>query len=167
MVGTGCINGSLAASLKPCRASIDNQGFVVFLAEKLQRVIDDHAVLPDAQERLAALVDRARRIPPLPPAERTDVNRVRGCVSIVWLLGETRGEHCFFRSDAESPLVRGLVAFLCDFFNGATARDIAEFEPDPLEALGVMRDLSPTRRNGLAAARRAIRDFARRAVTPS
>ena len=139
----------------------------MFLADKLQQVVDDFAVLDDPQERLAALVDRARKSPSLPHGDRTDANRVRGCVSVVWLVGEVRDGRCYFRSDADSPLVRGLVAFLCDFFTGAQVADIAASEADPLEALGVTRNLSPTRRNGLAAARKAILDFARRAQAAS
>lgn len=134
----------------------------MFLTEKLQRLADNFAVLPDHQERLAAVVDRARRLAPLPAAQRTAAHRVAGCVSVVWLVGELRSDGtCRFHSDAESPLVRGLVAFVCDFFSGAPAAAIAACEIDPLEALGLAPHLSPTRRNGLAAVRAAIRAFAK------
>jgi cysteine desulfuration protein SufE len=135
----------------------------VFLADKLQRVLDDLAVFEDPQERLAMIVDRAKRISPLRNEDRNDANRVRGCVSVVWLAGEVRGGRCYFRSDAESPVVRGLVTFLCDFFNHATVDEVASCTLDPLEAADLIRNLSPTRRNGLAAVRRAIRDFAQQA----
>jgi cysteine desulfuration protein SufE len=136
----------------------------VFLADKLQRLRDDLAVLDDPHERLATLVDRAKRTPALPAEDRIDANRVHGCVSVVWLIGETRNNRCYFRSDAESPIVRGLVAFLCDFFNGAPVAEVAASDLEPLEALDVIRNLSPTRRNGLAAARQAIRTFAQTSV---
>jgi cysteine desulfuration protein SufE len=132
----------------------------VFLAEKLQRLVDDLAVLEDPQERLGAIVDRARRIPPLPPQERNDANRVHGCVSVVWLVGEVRERRCYFRGDAESPVVRGLVWCVCDFFSDAPVAEVAASTLEPLDALGVTRNLSPTRRNGLAAVRNAIRTFA-------
>lgn len=131
------------------------------LTRKLQQVVEDLAVVDDPQERLAFLVDRARKMPPLPPELRTEAHRVTGCVSVVWLVAEHRDGLCFFRCDAESPIVRGLVAFLCEFYSGFTPEAIAAAEPDPLEALGVAKNLSPTRRNGLNAARKAIREFAR------
>jgi cysteine desulfuration protein SufE len=134
----------------------------VFLAEKLQRVVDDLALIDDPQDRLAVIVDRTKKIAPLPANERTDANRVRGCVSVVWLIGELREGRCYFRSDAESPVVRGLVGFLSDFFNGAPVSEIATTELEPLDALDLTRNLSPTRRNGLAAARQAIRAFAQK-----
>ena len=148
-----------------CRCPIDNHPFHVFLADRLQRMIDDFAVIEDPHERLATVVDRARKIPSLPAGERIDANRVRGCVSIVWLIGELHEGRCHFRCDAESPVVRGLVVFLCDFFNGAPVSEISTSDAEPLDALDLTRNLSPTRRNGLAAARRAIRDFARKSVS--
>ena len=146
--------------MRACRSSIDNQLFHVFLTERLKQVIDDFAVLEDPQERLAVIVDRVKRTPPLPAGDRIEANRVRGCVSVVWLVGELHEGRCYFRSDAESPVVRGLVAFLCDFFNGAPAGEVATSDAEPVEALDLTRNLSPTRRNGLAAARKTIRAFA-------
>lgn len=134
------------------------------LVEKLQHVVAEFSLVEDPHERLAAVIERVRRLPSLPVAERTDAHRVPGCVSIVWLVGENRGGRCVFRSDATSPLVRGLVGFVTDFYSGASAAEILASPADPLAALGLERNLSPTRRNGLAAVRAAIQDFARRAT---
>jgi cysteine desulfuration protein SufE len=132
----------------------------VTLADKQQQLIEDYSVVPDAQERLALAVDQARRRPPLPEAERTEANRVKGCVSLAWVVGEVREGRCHFRSDADSPLVRGLLALLCDFYSGATPAEVAATEPVLLEQLGLDRNLSPTRLNGLRSVRARIRDFA-------
>jgi cysteine desulfuration protein SufE len=125
-----------------------------------QQLLDDFLLIENAQERLSAVVDRARRRLPLPAAERTDVHRVPGCVSQVWLVGELRDGRCNFRCDADGPLVKGLVAFLCDFFSDAAPAEILAGDADPLAALDLLENLSPTRRNGLAAVRAAIRAFA-------
>ncbi len=130
------------------------------LAEKQQRLITDYLVIDDPQERLAAVVDRARRSPPLPDTARTEANRVRGCVSQAWITAELRDGLCQFRSDADSPLVRGLLLLLCDFYSGATPADVAATEPGLLEELGLAKNLSPTRLNGLRSVRAKIREFA-------
>lgn len=67
---------------------------------------------------------------------------------------------CRFRSDADSPLVRGLVTLLSDFFSDLTPAEILKTDVDPLELLDINRSLSPTRRHGLAAVIAAIRSFA-------
>ncbi len=131
------------------------------LAEKQQQLVDDLAIIDDPQERLAAIVDRAKKLPPFPAGERTDEHRVRGCVSVVYLVGAVDAEgRCQFRCDADSPLVRGLVVLLCHFFSGATPAEIIASDADPLGALDLTKNLSPTRQNGLASARNAIRAFA-------
>ena len=130
------------------------------LAAKQQQLADTLAVIPDLQERLAVVVDRAKKLPPLAESERGDANLVRGCVSRVHLVGELRDGRCHFRADADSPLVRGLVALLCEFFSGATPAEIAASAADPLGELDLTKNLSPTRQNGLAAVRTTIRAFA-------
>lgn len=131
------------------------------LESKRADLVADFAPIDDVHERLTLLVDRARTVPPLPAEARLDGNRVRGCVSVVWLTGELAGGRCLFRADAESPLVRGLVVAVADFFSGAPPAEVAASELDPLAALGLLENLSPTRRNGLAATRAAIRAWAR------
>ena len=132
----------------------------VTLAEKQQQFADTLAVIPDPQERLAVVVDRAKKLAPLADHERTDAHLVRGCISRVHLAADLRDGRCQFRADADSPLVRGLVALLCEFFSGATPAEIAASDADPLAELGLTQNLSPTRQNGLASVRATIRAFA-------
>ena len=130
------------------------------LVEKQKQLVDDYAIIPDFQERLAAVVDRARRRPAFSGAERTEAHRIKGCVSQAWLVGEVRDGRCHFRSDSDSPLVRGLLELLCDFYSDAPPVEIADTEPALFEELGLARHLSPTRLNGLKSAGAKIRGYA-------
>lgn len=130
------------------------------LAEKQQQLIADYAIIDDAQERLSAVVDNARQQPPLPETDRSEANRVKGCVSLAWIAVDVREGRCYFRSDADSPLVRGLLRLLCDLYSGATSAEVATTEPVLFEELGLAKNLSPTRLNGLRSVRAKIRDFA-------
>jgi cysteine desulfuration protein SufE len=133
----------------------------VTLADKQQQIIADLALIEDPQERLSVIVDRARKRPHLSETERIHDNLIKGCISQAWIVAEVREGRCHFRSDADSPLVRGLLALLCDFYSDATPSDIAATEPELFEKLGVTRNLTPTRLNGLRSVRAKIRDFAR------
>ncbi len=130
------------------------------LAEKQQQLIADYTIIDDAHERLAAVVDRARKQPPLSDTDRTEGNRVQGCISQAWIVSEVTEGRCRFRSDADSPLVRGLLKLVCDLYSGATPAEVATTEPILLEEIGLARNLSPTRLNGLRSVRAKIRDFA-------
>ena len=133
------------------------------LAEKQRQLVADYSLIDDPQERLAAVVDYARRRPPLSEAERIEAHRIQGCVSLAWVVGEVRDGRCYFRSDADSPLVRGLLVLLCDFYSDALPADVVATEPALLEELGLARNLSPTRLNGLRAAAATIRAYAKSA----
>jgi cysteine desulfuration protein SufE len=133
---------------------------VMSLAEKQQRLIAKYAIVEDAQERLGAIVSRGKKWPALANEEKTDAHRVRGCVSQVWIVGARDGDRCRFRMDADSPLVKGLVAVHCELYDGETAAEIVTTEPAWVEALDLESRLSPTRLNGLASVREAIRAFA-------
>lgn len=131
------------------------------LETKLAELAASFADLHDPQERMALAADWGRRLKPLKPEERIDAHRVRACMAPVWLVAELRDGCCFYHAEAESPVVRGLLALLTEFYSGATPEEISSSDVDPLEALGLLRDLSPTRRNGLAGARAVIQAHAR------
>ena len=126
-----------------------------------QSLVEELSHHHDRHERLSAIVERSRRVHHLTPAERLSQNRVIGCSSNVWLISEICDGRCHFRSDADSPVVRGLVALLADFFNDATPLEITTSDADPLELLDLKGGLTPTRRNGLEAVLAAIHTFAK------
>ena len=136
------------------------------LAEKQQALIARFRLIEDAHERLAAIVARGKKWPAVGETELTDAHRVPGCVSRVWLTGRIENGRCHVQMDADSPLVKGLVALLCELYDGATAAEIVAVEPEIIGALQLDRQLSPTRLNGLAGVRQTIRAFAEKASQP-
>ena len=130
------------------------------VAETEQSLLDELALLPDPQERLAHLMRRAERRPPLPAAERTDEALVPGCVSRVWLTATLEDGRCRFLVAADSPMVLGLMGLLCDVYEGAPPAEVSAVEPTVLARSGLDRSLSPTRLQGLAQARARLRQLA-------
>jgi len=126
--------------------------------ENQERLIEDLLIIPDVQERLSILVSRAKG--PLPDADKLDTHLVRGCMSRVWLVPEIREGRCYFRYDADSPMVKGLVGLLCEVYEGGLQAEVATEEPVIWERLGFTKQITPTRLNGLAAVRAAIRSAA-------
>lgn len=110
------------------------------------------------------LTERGRRLRGLDLSERIPANRVPGCVSAVWLVDESRGGICHFRGDAEAPVLRGLVAIICECASGRPAGEVAQDDTDIVAALELERQLSPTRRDGLRALQAHVRARARVAL---
>jgi cysteine desulfuration protein SufE len=134
------------------------------LGEKQRSLAERYLLIEDLQERLAVITARGRRWPAPPEDALVDENRVAGCVSRVWLTVELRDHRCHFRMQADSPLVQGLAALICELCDGAEPSELAGFEPAILNLLGLDRTLSPTRLNGLQNLWETIR---RRAITAS
>ena len=118
------------------------------------------AIIEDPQERLSALISRGKKWPAPDQAYLTEPYRVRGGQSRVWLVPTGDEGKCHFRMECDSPMVKGLVALLCELYHGGTPAEVRELEPTLIEDLGFSRMISPTRLNGLAAVRTRIREFA-------
>jgi cysteine desulfuration protein SufE len=130
------------------------------LADRQREIVERLRIIEDPQERLSALMSRGKKWPAPAPAQLTEAYRVRGCQSRVWLVPSLEEGKCHFRMECDAPMVKGLVALLCEVYEGATAAETREFEPTLIEDLGFSRIISPTRLNGLAAVRVRIREFA-------
>ncbi|OYW71529.1 MAG: hypothetical protein B7Z37_27550 [Verrucomicrobia bacterium 12-59-8] len=128
------------------------------LDEKQQSLIDDLNIIHDPHERLNAVVSRGNAMK-LDDALKTEANLVPGCVSRVWLHGELVEGHTRFICDADSPMVKGLAALLCELYSNADPNEVEAVEPRVWEACGFKKMLSPTRLNGLGQMRKRIREM--------
>ncbi|MEM7015075.1 MAG: SufE family protein, partial [Verrucomicrobiota bacterium] len=113
------------------------------LKEKQQQLIDDFSLIENRMERFSAIVDRKNPLEPLDDADKIDTNRVPGCVSMVWLVGEHQDGVYQFRIDADSSIVRGVAVLICELYSGSAAAEIAEFEATLLDDLKIADQLSP------------------------
>jgi cysteine desulfuration protein SufE len=133
------------------------------LQEKKDALLADLAVFSDDHARLDYLMELAQERPRLPVEFQRDEFRVVGCVSNLWIVPAWREGRCWFQSDSDALIVRGIGGLLCEFYNGETPAAILAMPPDFLREAGVTAHLSSNRRNGLANAWRVLKTFAERA----
>lgn len=121
--------------------------------QTIEELADEFALLPDWEERISYVIELARGLAPLTEADRSEENRVRGCVSRVWLVSEKHAEEpqkLFFRGDSDAHLVRGEIAMLLRIFSGRTPQEILSVDPKAVfERLGLQDALTMQRSNGL------------------
>jgi len=118
-----------------------------------------YSIIPDPHERLSAIVSGCAGAG-LPDVEKRDEFLVPGCVSSVWLTGRVEDHRLRLSWDAASPLVRGLAGLICRVYEDTPAVEAASHETHILEGLGLTRQISPTRLNGLANVAQRIRVLA-------
>jgi len=118
-------------------------------------MIDDFAFLDDWEDRYMHVIDMGKALEPLTADEKTVVNKVKGCVSQVWLVtkrGDGEDPVLTFRGDSDAHIVKGLVAITLKIFSGRKASDIQALDASSiLKELGLEEHLSPQRSNGLKA----------------
>ena len=104
------------------------------------------------EQRARLLMQWGERLPPLNDEDKCEANLVHGCESQVWLVGRLHDGHWQFCADSDARLIRGLVALLLARVNGLPAEELRQVDlPDWFNQLGLSRQLSPSRSNGLNA----------------
>ena len=114
----------------------------------------------DPQERLAYVVELARKRTPLPEEFKSDEYKVEGCLSNLWFVPSFEKDLCFFRCDADAVIVKGIAGLLCDFYSGERPQEILQVDPSFLARAGITQHLSQNRKNGLGRLWKKIFTFA-------
>lgn len=114
------------------------------------------------EQRARLLMQWGERLAPLQEAERNDNNRVEGCESQVWLVADQCAPTLAFRATSDARLLRGLLAVLLVRVNGLPVSELAKLDlPTWFTELGLGRQLSPSRSNGLNAVLQRMINLAR------
>jgi cysteine desulfuration protein SufE len=130
------------------------------LAEKQKHLTAELSARKSGQDRFALLVERAKRLPPLPPELRVDARLIPGCLAKLWFVPSFAGGKCFFACDSDSLVVKAIAGLLCEFYSGQAPSEILSHDPGFLAPLGITQHLTPNRRNALAKVWERIRRFA-------
>ncbi|MEN4750584.1 MULTISPECIES: SufE family protein [Pseudomonas] len=114
------------------------------------------------EQRARLLMQWGDRLPPMSDDEKTDEHLVDGCESKVWLVGDVIDGHWQFRAASDARLIRGLVALLLARVNGLSLQELQQVGlVEWFTQLGLSRQLSASRSNGLNAVLQKMRQLAR------
>jgi len=136
----------------------------------IDEIIDNFALLDEWDDRYRYVIELGRELPPLPEADHTEANKVRGCTSQVWLVTHVQpngagGPLLSFEGDSDAHIVRGLVAILFSLYSGKSAKAILDTDAIAVfDKLGLRENLTPQRSNGLRSMVERIRADAETAL---
>ncbi|MBI6942972.1 SufE family protein [Pseudomonas putida] len=104
------------------------------------------------EQRARLLMQMGDQLPPLAEGEKSESNRVDGCESLVWLVAEQHDGQWRFKASSDARLLRGLLALLLVRVQGLDSGALAGLDlGEWFTRLGLERQLSPSRSNGLHA----------------
>jgi cysteine desulfuration protein SufE len=118
-------------------------------------IASDFVFLEDWEQRYQYLAELGEALAPMPEAEKTDDNRVKPCMSKVWVRALPDPEHpgkIVFHGDCDTAIIKGVVALLVDLFSGKSPQQIVDMDVDALfDRIHLAENLSPTRHVGIYA----------------
>jgi len=117
-----------------------------------QAALDSFEQARGWEQRARLLMQMGDRLAPLEDAQKCEGNRVHGCESLVWLVVEQRDGQWLFKAGSDARLLRGLLALLLVRVQGLNSAELAALDlREWFTRLGLERQLSPSRSNGLHA----------------
>ena len=138
----------------------------------IDEIVSNFELLDDWEERYRYLIELGRMMQPLPDEAHTDVNKVQGCASQVWLQTRLDGSPhtpvLHLLGDSDAHIVRGLVALLISLYDGKSASEALSTDALALfKDLGLAEHLTPQRSNGVRSMVERIRRDAQMALASS
>ena len=132
-------------------------------------LLADFEVIDDWEDRYRHVIELGRELPPLPEADHTAENKVRGCASQVWITSSVDGAKddpvLTFLGDSDALIVKGLIAIAFMIYSGKTARQILATDAgEVLGKLGLSGHLTQQRSNGFASMIQRIKSDAQAAL---
>ena len=132
-------------------------------------LLADFDVMDDWEDRYRHVIELGRELPPLPEADHTAGNKVKGCASQVWITSAVSGTRedpvLTFLGDSDALIVKGLIAIAFMIYSGRPARDILATDAgEILGKLGLAGHLTQQRSNGFASMIQRIKTDAQAAL---
>lgn len=124
----------------------------------LDDIATDLMLFDDWDQRYAYIIELGEQLPPLPDTLRTEENRVKACMSRVWVhphrddSAPSQADGIRFDGDCDTAVIKGVLAILIALVNGRTAAEIERLDVDEIfERLQLADQLSPNRHVGIYA----------------
>lgn len=119
----------------------------------LDRIYETFELLDDWEERYRVIIDLGKKLPELPAEYKTDQNKVKGCMSQVWMVAKRHDDvdppTFEIIADSDAHIVKGLIGILLLAYSGKTREEIQSTDIQQIfSRLGLEKHLSPNRRNG-------------------
>jgi len=130
----------------------------------IEELLENFEILGTWEERYKYVIELGKALPLMPDSEKTDTNKVQGCMSQVWfkfMPSPAVPPRIEFLADSDAFIVKGLAAILHLIYSGKTKEEAAQVDLDAVfKKLGLESHLSMNRRNGFFAMANRIREFA-------
>jgi cysteine desulfuration protein SufE len=121
----------------------------------LDDIVEIFELLGDWDQRYQYLTELGEKMPAMPEALKTEANKVKGCMSQVWVSAycdKDDPHRVRFHGDCDTSIIKGVLAVLIQLSAGKTVGEIERLDVDELfTRLNLDEHLSPNRHVGVYA----------------
>ena len=117
-------------------------------SKTLDQMVERLAAASDPKRRYAYVLWLARKLPAAEPSLFSDDNRVRGCISQVYVRGSLQEGKLHWCGDSDAQITKGLLALLIEGTQGLNPAVLAAMSPAFIKETGLQASLTPSRANG-------------------
>jgi cysteine desulfuration protein SufE len=119
---------------------------------QLNEIVDIFELLGDWDQRYQYLIELGEKLPTMPDRLKTDDNKVRGCMSQVWIHAFHEDGMIKFHGDSDTSVIKGILALLISLCDRLSAQQIQALDMDEIfRGLKLDEHLSPNRHVGVYA----------------
>ena len=119
---------------------------------KLDNIAETFEFLGDWEQRYQYLIELGERLAVMPEHFKTEENRVKACMSKVWVVAYMHDGRIRYHGDCDTSVIKGVLALLIDLCNDLTANEIQTIDMDEIfKRLNLDEHLSPNRHVGVYA----------------
>jgi cysteine desulfuration protein SufE len=135
------------------------------IAEAQTEIREEFELFDEWRDRIEHILELGKSLPPLADQHKTPANKVMGCQSQVWMIGDVDPAtgRMKLQADSDAYIVKGLIALLLRLYTDRPPAEILANPPTVLEEIGLAKHLTPGRSNGLWSMIKRIRDLAAQA----
>jgi len=126
-----------------------------------KQLVEDLNLLENSNEKFDYLISLGQSLPEMSSVHKTEANLVKGCQSNVWFDIRCEEGRLYIEADSDSLVVKGIAAMLVQVLSGQDAGEILNADMAFIEEIGLWRQLSSQRGNGLTAMLANIRSAAK------
>ena len=119
---------------------------------QLDEIVDIFDLLGDWDQRYQYLIELGEKLPAMPDRLKNDNNKVKGCMSQVWISADMENGQVKFTGDSDTSVIKGILALLISLCDGLSVRQIQHLDMDEIfQGLNLDEHLSPNRHVGVYA----------------
>lgn len=130
------------------------------LQETQAQIIEDFSMYDEWLDKYEYLIELGKNLESFPEELKTEDRLIKGCQSRVWLDARMEDSKLIFSADSDAIITKGIISLLISVYSGRTAEEIVSDDFSFIDSLGLRKNLSPTRANGLASMIETIRTIA-------